>query len=235
MFVLARIRIGPALALLALLASCATLSPSYTIEIESSSGQDIRDASVYWGRFESVGGSLGPGASASHHFISAPRTDRRGRGAGGGARATAQTTAVRSRGAPPGADPHPLPGRAGVSLRPGLPPPTTWCPEIRTRQELPPCADRENPVRSLRDVPGVSCRHGLLDSTDHGCSTRNGYSSSRCPVPAVPRAPSSCGFWMVAHHGRAGSRSPPALRRVSSRGLDGGVHPGGHRVGPPRP
>jgi len=72
MFVLARIRIGPALALLALLASCATLSPSYTIEIESSSGQDIRDASVYWGRFESVGGSLGPGASASHHFIDLP-------------------------------------------------------------------------------------------------------------------------------------------------------------------
>lgn len=72
MFKLARIRIGPALALPALLASCATLSPSYSIEIENSSGQDIRDASVYWGRFESVGGSLGPGASASHHFIDLP-------------------------------------------------------------------------------------------------------------------------------------------------------------------
>ena len=53
-------------------ASCAALRPSYTIIIENSSGVDIRDAHVYWDGFTSVGGSLGSGGYAVHHYIQSP-------------------------------------------------------------------------------------------------------------------------------------------------------------------
>ena len=62
-------RTGWLLVPIALLAGCATLRPSYTVVIENSTGEEIRDAHVSWDGFESVGGVMGPGSRASHAFV----------------------------------------------------------------------------------------------------------------------------------------------------------------------
>lgn len=55
---------------------CATARPSYTILIENSTGQLIRDAHVYWEDFKSIGGSMDPDVWKSHNFIRTPLPPR---------------------------------------------------------------------------------------------------------------------------------------------------------------
>ena len=54
------------------LVCCASMRPSYTIEIWNSTGESVKEVEVYWEGFQTGGGSMTRLGRAGHEFIDVP-------------------------------------------------------------------------------------------------------------------------------------------------------------------